>query len=261
MKNTLWLVILLALGSLAFRPLDQTAPPLPSIQLDADGTLVEEPLAAYCWPAAAGNNQCNFVVPQPFESFQNVLEVEPGQTITVLLDNSPGVPNSLNLLVTGPGTTQQAFPLEAAPQALFDVDLTPGDYVVEVEALYDDVIGLQAFVTSRFALTVRGAGPVAQQPPPSATPQAADMTPQGTVAATAEVAPPEATVELTAEALPPEATQEATADPRMTQASPAPVTETEAAPEPHRSRPGAFCHGNAHFGTPQQHAHAFAGSG
>lgn len=140
----------LMVTSLGFSPLGQAIPARPEIRLDAAGQTLREPFAAYCWPVAQGNNQCDFV---PTPTPVSTLQVPLGQAITILIDNSPGDPNALTVTVQN-SEGIQGYNLPPGPQAIFADPLPLGENVLQVDATYDDVAGVRAFVSYIFSVFV-----------------------------------------------------------------------------------------------------------
>lgn len=142
--------IIFLVASLGFGPAGQSIPPRPEISLDAAGQTVKEPFAAYCWPTATGNNQCDFVPnPTPIST----LQVPLGQAITILVTNSPTNMSALTVTINN-SIGIQGHNLAAEPQAIFDEVLPLGENRFQVDASYSDVAGVPAFVSYIFNVFV-----------------------------------------------------------------------------------------------------------
>lgn len=207
MKRFFFLCCVLGLLTTATVLAYQEIPARPVIRLDADGRVAEEAVFVYCWPVAVGNNRCDFASDERWEDSLTPLEVESGQPITVIIDNSPDDPTSLDASITDLASQMtQSFPLDTAPQSIFDAELAPGDYILGIDASYTDVAGVNAFVSYRFLLTVLPATS-AMQPTAEPSAEAPEVAALPTEAATDEAISDMATeaADLTPEA---EATQE-----------------------------------------------------
>lgn len=193
----LFLALLAFLG-LAFSPFQQApVPPRPVIKINVGAQTIQENIYSYCWPLAAGNNQCNFVL-QPTPA--NTLQVESGQAITILLENSPGDPSSLTATVSNRDGVQ-TFNLQAAQQAIFEEALPEGENILQIDAQYANVAGVPAYVSFRFRLEVFL---------PSGSGETLAPTQEGFVEATPTSTPTAAAAQAT-----PEATEEALESPTV----------------------------------------------
>lgn len=151
--------------------LAQGVPERPVIRLDADGVIAEEAIFSYCWPVAEGNNQCNFAPDLGFTNPQSPIEVDGEQSLTVIIDGSPGNPATLTITVfDANGRNPQAFLGEPTAQSIFDENMSIGEHVIQVDATYDNVAGVNAYISYRFKVTVLPP-PATATPTPSPTPE------------------------------------------------------------------------------------------
>ncbi|MFP4321631.1 MAG: hypothetical protein ACLFTK_04185, partial [Anaerolineales bacterium] len=129
----------------------ENVPPLPTIRLDAGQQSAIENPDSFCWPIAPGDNQCDFDQQRQPEQ---VLSVSPDQTLEIVIFGSLAPPSALSAtLIPQTGQTQM-FNLQPALNAVLDEPLPVGRVIIEVLAQYDDVAGVEAFVSYRFGLEV-----------------------------------------------------------------------------------------------------------
>ena len=81
------------------------------------------------------------------------MSVESGQIIQVAIINGPGAPSSVQATVNS-ASGEQAFNLNPAEQTFFEEALQPGPALLQIDAVYDNVLGVQAFVSYVFRLNV-----------------------------------------------------------------------------------------------------------
>ena len=204
MKTRLAIIAFLISGifGLAFSPVRQDVPPRPVISIDAGGQTAQETAASYCWPIAQGNNKCDFAVNTVP---QNPLTVDMGQAITIIIENSPGNPSSLEVKVTN-ANGEQIFNPAPAPQVIFEEDLPPGANTLEITAQYTNVAGTDGYITHIFGLAVLAAPEL-----PTSTATATEIPPTSTLIPTelptSTPAPTLTTVPPTQELVLPDATQ------------------------------------------------------
>ncbi|MBZ0310218.1 MAG: hypothetical protein K8I82_29430, partial [Anaerolineae bacterium] len=141
-KQLLALSVLLLV---AFMPLNQTVPARPVVRLNVGNQTAEEEIYSYCWPVAEKNNRCSFAATI---TFANPLQIEDGQQVTVLVEGEP--PSSLNLSRVFEDEVIYTLLLPNPQQAIFDAAYGVGTHIVQVDALYDNVAGVQAYVSYRF---------------------------------------------------------------------------------------------------------------
>lgn len=148
------LLSLIGLLSVGFSPLNQQSVlTRPTIKIDAGGQIAEEAVFSYCWPVAANNNQCNFSATA--DDTLTPLAVEAGQPINVIIENGPSDPSSLTATLTDPATeVSTTTNLDPTIQSIFNADLAPGRQLLQIDAVYDQVAGVRAYVSYRFALDV-----------------------------------------------------------------------------------------------------------
>jgi len=143
-------LVLMGLFASAFRPFSQGIPPRPAIRLDGGGQIAVEDVSSFCWPLSTGNNQCDFSLDDQLE---NPLEVEAGQPLNIIIDNSPGAPTTLTLTITN-ASGVNGYNLVPAAQAIFDEPLPVGQNILQVDAQYADIAGVQAYISYRFQVNI-----------------------------------------------------------------------------------------------------------
>lgn len=236
------LLIILAFALVAFRPLQQDVPPRPTIRLDAGDVIATENVYSYCWPISQGNNQCGFADDLGFTTPQNPLQLDAGQQLNVIIDNSPGDPTFLTVTIDPDGNNVQTVTLESAPLAIFDQALPAGPHILQVDAVYADIAGVQAYISHRFAVNVRGGVAIPQASPTS---EAIEPTTE-----------PEATTEVEATDDQPAATEDvgvdATVEAGATEEVPVATEEPGTAPLTTEEPAGVESDATAEPATPEQ---------
>lgn len=152
MKKHLF-VIILGMFTLALAPLVQIVPERPIIRLNVGNQTAEEEIYGYCWPVAERNNQCDFSADI---TLANPLQIENGQQVTVLVEGD--APNQLVLSRVINEDVVEPLTLPNPQQAIFDANYGIGNHIVQVDAIYNNVAGVQAFVSYRFAIEILPAG-------------------------------------------------------------------------------------------------------
>jgi len=146
-KRWQWLAVTLCLtAGLAWIPLRQDVPSRPIIRLDAGGRNVDGLLYIYCWPRAVGNNQCDFA---PQDRPSAGAQIPQGQIITLLIENAPSAPDTLEVTLTHADEGTRTLSLTPSVQALFDEPLPLGEVLFQVDAAFDDVAGLRPISRQR----------------------------------------------------------------------------------------------------------------
>ncbi len=149
MKKQFLALSIFLLAALAFAPLNQNVPARPVVRLNVGNQTAEEVVYSYCWPVAEKNNQCNFTADLTLTS---PLRLEDGQQVTVLVEGE--IPSRLTLSRVVSDEVVNTQELPNPQQAIFDATYGVGTHIVQVDAMYDNIAGVQAYVSYRFTLEI-----------------------------------------------------------------------------------------------------------
>jgi hypothetical protein len=160
-------------------------PKHPVVRLQVGDKTYEENIFSYCWPASAENVVCNLNAlarAQPTRA-----SVTAGDVVRFVIGGDERAPGQFTAtLLDGPGGVQD---LGTSTEGVYDAALPDGDYRVQVDVVYPDVEGKQAYVSYVFGLNVAGVVVVLPTATPTETPLPS-ATPTETPTATLTPTPP-----------------------------------------------------------------------